>query len=70
MAKGLPTVNLRLASAQSCLTVVRTLLADALHEDDRKKMDELLIRAENDMDAASALLGDLRGRLDTIGNQL
>lgn len=70
MAKGLPTVNLHLAKAQSCMTVARTLLAEKLHEDDRKKIEELLAEAEDKMDAANLLLGDLRSRLDAIGDQI
>lgn len=70
MAKGLPSINLHLAAAQSCFTVVRTLLKEKLHEDDRKKEDELLLRAEDALDKASALLGNLRSRLDDIGDQL
>lgn len=70
MAKGLPKINLHLAEAQSCITVARTLLADLLHEDDRKKIEELMSRAEDKIDAASAVLGNLRSRLDDISDQL
>jgi hypothetical protein len=70
MAKGLPTVNLHLAEAQSCMTVARTLLAEKLHEDDRKKIEELIARAEDAMDKANLLLGDLRSRIDAVSDQI
>lgn len=69
MGKGLPKVNLHLAEAQSAITVARTLLAEQLHADDRKKIEELMLRAEDKIDDASSLLGDLRARLDVIGDQ-
>jgi hypothetical protein len=70
MANGLPTVNLHLAEAQSCITVARALLAEKLHKDDRKQIEELLAHAESKMDTASAVLGNLRARLDDVRNQL
>lgn len=70
MAKGLPTINLHLASAQSCMAVVRQLISEKIHDDDSAQMRELLERGEAALDAASSLLGNLRSRLDTIGDQL
>ena len=70
MAKGLPKVNLHLAEAQSAITVARTLLADHLHEEDRKKIEELLQRAEDKMDKANSVLFNLRSRLDDISDQI
>jgi len=65
-----PSVNLHLAEAQSCITVARTLLVDQTREDVRKQIEELLVRAENKIDAASAVLNNLRSRLDDVGKQL
>ena len=70
MAKGLPTINLHLASAQAALAIVRTLLTEKMHEDDSKQMREILVRAEDAMDAASNLLGDLRSQLNRVRDQL
>lgn len=70
MAKGLPSVNLHLAKAQSCVTVARTLLAELLHAGDRKKIEELLADAESAMDSASSVCGNLRERLDAVSDQL
>jgi hypothetical protein len=66
----LPSVNLHLAEAQSCITVARTLLVDQMREDVRKQIEELLVRAESKIDAASAVLNNLRSRLDDVGKQL
>lgn len=70
MAKGLPTINLHLAKAQGCCTTIRALLRENMHEDDRKQYDDLLVDAENSMDRASALLSELRSRLDGVSDQL
>lgn len=70
MAKGLPSINLHLASAQSSLAIVRQLLAEKMHDDDSAQIRELLERGETALDFAGSLLGDLRSRLDTIGDQL
>lgn len=70
MAKGLPSVNLHLAKTQSCLTVARTLLAEKLHETDRKQIEDLLAEAESSMDSASAVLLNIRQGLDDAVSQL
>lgn len=70
MATGLPKVNLHLGEAQSAVTVARTLLKEKMHEDDRKQIEELLVRAEDRIDSASAVLNNIRSRLDDIGDQL
>lgn len=70
MASGLPKVKFHLADAQSAITAARTLLKEQLHEDDRKPIEELLTRAEDKLDSADAVLGNIRARLDGISDQL
>ncbi len=70
MAKGLPTVNLDIERAHSALTVLRTLLAEQIHDDDRKQIDELIDKATSALDKASAVLSNLRSRLNDVADQL
>ena len=69
MAKGTPTINLELERAQSALTVLKTLLADKLHEDDRKDLDSMIDKATSALDKASNILSDLRCRINDAVDQ-
>jgi hypothetical protein len=70
MAKGLPSINLKLSKAQSCLAILRTLVAEALHENDRKQIEEMIRQADDALDGAGAIAANLRSRIDDVADQL
>lgn len=60
MAQPTRQVSLSIEKANSALTVISGLIAEKIHEDDRKKIDELIERARNALDNAALQLADAR----------
>jgi hypothetical protein len=52
-------INLALSSADARLTVLKMLLVESINEDDRKKIDELLVEIRNDIDKVSSEFGGM-----------
>ncbi len=60
MGKMHSFVNLRIETAQSSLTVLKAMLAEQMHEDDRVKLDGLIDRASSALYEASSHLSVIR----------
>ena len=70
MSKGMPTINLEIEMASSALSVLRELLAEQIHDDDRKQIDELIEKAGSALEKASCVLSALRRQLEDVADQL
>lgn len=55
--------TLALSDADAALSILKTVVAEALHADDRKKIDSLIERCRNAIDRGSSELDSIRTAL-------
>lgn len=67
---GIYTINNQIETASSALSVLQSLVAEKLHEDDRRDIDGLVNRARGALDRTSTVLSELRRKLEDVADSL
>lgn len=53
-------VTLAISEADAALTIIKNVISERLHEDDRKDIDKLIEKARRALDGANSHLSDVR----------
>ena len=60
MSKPTRKVTLAIAEADAALTILKSVIAERIHEDDRKEIDALIDKALRSLNSANYDLSDAR----------